>query len=471
MHFTYSFIYHIIYILVLYPLCTCLQVPLSPLSIPNTHSTNLRNLNSTSFYPTDYTYNIPTINMCFGLNGTHCFNLIYDTGMMYIIIGDNSTKSSFSKSYIVTESSTARVYGDIHSFAYRTGVIDGVESSEYCSFANGGGRSLYTFNFLIAFKRSEHFNIEGILGLGHGYIKTGSEKDPTTEEIEDKFSYVEYLKTYNLIKNKVFGHEYKNGTHGTFYIGEVPPSFKSKNKYHKCNALNTVKGLYKWYCNLKEIQLLTDETQTLLELTNGHVAFDTGYTDIRGPLEEGLKLYELFINISNHQCHILNKTTDGGSTYKKLMCDYNINIQTFPDIHFTLNDDAELVLKKEDMFRLIKTDKGYKYLCKIIIDIRYVYWNLGEPVLKNYDMMFSYDDDSISFVENLNLKGADYSEIIELNIVVIVLLVISIFVCMKRKHLFSNNKSIFSKKKNASGNKDENKEGFVSAQLSEIKGS
>jgi len=68
-------------------------------------------------------------------------------------------------------------------------------------------------------------------------------------------------------------------------------------------------------------------------------------------------------------------------------------------------------------------------------------WNLGEPILKNYNMVFNYEDNTVGFTENINLKEGDWS-------LTIIFMIIFIAVGITAVYLIRNRKKIFSKIKN-----------------------
>jgi uncharacterized membrane protein YuzA (DUF378 family) len=74
-------------------------------------------------------------------------------------------------------------------------------------------------------------------------------------------------------------------------------------------------------------------------------------------------------------------------------------------------------------------------------DTRCNYWNIGEPVLKNYNMVFNYEDNTVGFNENLNLKEGDWGVTIILMIIFIVIGVIGIYVVKNRKKIFNKIKN------------------------------
>ena len=64
-------------------------------------------------------------------------------------------------------------------------------------------------------------------------------------------------------------------------------------------------------------------------------------------------------------------------------------------------------------------------------------WNLGQVVLKNYDMVFNYDDNTVGFKQNLNYRGGDWFSIAILLLVLISLIVGTAFLFINRKKFLS----------------------------------
>ena len=96
-------------------------------------------------------------------------------------------------------------------------------------------------------------------------------------------------------------------------------------------------------------------------------------------------------DISGNKCTIEETKINDNDIYKRFICDYNLKISNIPNIHFTV-DDFDIILLNNDMFRLVQISNEYKFICKIVLDSRYTYWNIGEPLIKNYDMIFNADD-------------------------------------------------------------------------------
>ena len=389
-----------------------------------TSKKNLRKLNTTTLHSYDELYSTLSIPLCIGIP-KQCFNLIYDTGEMYLIVSSPPLKNTnpFTKYFNATASETST--SNINNFitiSYRNGGMQTREISDYIFLSEK--RPSFTFSFLLSWQTNVNYNFDGILGLGFLYPERLE-----GNSFDLRFSFIDYLKKNNLIKNKIFGHEYYNRTHGTFYIDEIPPSMG--DNYYKCKVETFIPFVTKWHCEMRSVSFSTGENFTDI---HSPVAFSTGYIDVRGPFNEGLIIFDTLIKYSNGKCAIVDYSINN-DRYSKIICDYNLNVKNIPNVVFNVKG-FELVLKNDDLFRLVSMNGVNKYICKIIIDTRYNYWNLGEAVLKNYNMVFNYDDKTIGFKENINLIGESWITTIMLSCLLITVCSFAIWIYKNRKRLF-----------------------------------
>ena len=420
---------NIIFLLILFLSLTsyslCIKFPMKKIEYKqiNNISNKLRNLNSSNFHSYDEFYNIMSIPLCIGIP-KQCFNLVYDTGEMYLIVSNTGNSAKFSKAFNMSASETSN--SNINHYValnYQNGQLQLREISDYAFVTED--RPSYIFCFLLAWNTSISYNFEGILGLGYFYPER-NEGNP----FDNRFSFMEYLKINKLINKKIFGHEYRNRTHGTFYIDEIPISM-SENNYFKCKVEPFIPYLNKWHCEMRSLAFSTGENFTEI---HSSVAFSTGYTDIRGPYNEGLIIFDTIMKYTNNKCIVQDVDIDK-EKYSKIICDSSLSIQSIPDIYFNIKG-FQLTLLKDDMFRLVKINGEKKYICKIIIDTRYNYWNLGEPILKNYNMVFDYDDKSVGFRENVNLIGESWFMTVILSCILFSVCCFGVWIYKNRKRLF-----------------------------------
>ena len=384
---------------------------------------NLRSLLSKPFQSYDDTYNIMSIPLCIGIPN-QCLNLLYDTGSMYMVVGSSSPNSKFSKFYNSSKSQTfsSKVQGYV-ALTYRHGAIQAREIMDFVYLTEH--KPKFTFNFLHAWNTTIQYNFDGILGLGFFYPARNNDNI-----FDERFSIIDYLKYNGIINHKRFGHEYLNQTYGKFYIDEIPNSMKNKN-YYKCDVYPFIPYLSKWHCELRAISFSNGENFTL---DYSPAAFDTAYIDIRGPFNEGKKIFNEILKQSKGMCQ--SETIEkNNQTYSKIICDEDISLSSFSDIYFNLKG-KELTLFKDDLFRLVLINGKAKYVCKIVLDSTYNYWNLGEPVLKNYDLIFDYEGKTVGFQENINYYGESWLPVIILFILFVGIFSFGVWLYINRKKIF-----------------------------------
>lgn len=116
----------------------------------------LRLLNETKLQSFDEIYHIMTLKVCVGLP-SQCFNLLYDTGMMYTVVGDaRANNSNFEHKFDSSQSQSYRsVNSGIYTFAYRYGTLNAREVCDYVLI--GEKKPPYTFNFDMIFNADDSF--------------------------------------------------------------------------------------------------------------------------------------------------------------------------------------------------------------------------------------------------------------------------------------------------------------------------
>ena len=392
----------------------------------NTKEFNLRNLKSQKLETYDYIYHILRTEICIGVP-PQCFKVAYDTGSQYLILGLVNTYSKFSKNFNFSHSETFKsAVNSFYGLSYRHGVIQAREVSDYLKLSDNI-KSKYLISFLITWNTTEQYEFDGILGLGNYYPKRDEDNS-----FDERFSFIHNLYDNGIISKKIFGHEYKSRTHGNLYLGEFPKSIE-----YKCPVSPFIPYINKWHCESRAIALSKGQNFTQF---HSPFAFDTGYIDIRGPFYEGNAILSEINDISNGKCHFISEEIDNEQRYIKLVCDYSLDIKKVPDIIFYLRG-YELRLRNIDLFRVVLIDGKKKYMSKIVGDSRYSYWNLGEPILKNYDMVFNYEDNTVGFSVNENIKDDEWIITVILGIVFIVIGGLAIYLISNRKKLFSRIRS------------------------------
>ena len=433
MKFFHFFIFFIFFNLLFFS--SCIELELNPYPIiqkaknEKNNSNNFRSLYTQDLEIANDIYNILTTELCLG-NPSQCFKFAYDTGNQYLIIGVKNTKAKFSNLYDTTISETFKSSTNtFFSIPYRYGIIQAREVSDFLKLPNNL-QAKYMISFMMSWNTTEKYEFDGILGLGNNYPKRDEDNS-----FDERFSLVHNLFSNGVIDKKLFGHEYNSRQKGYLYLGEVPPSLGYN--YYKCQVAPFIPYFNKWHCEGRAISLSPGENYT--QFTSPY-AFDTAYVDIRGPYFEGNTILSDIKEVFGEKCQFISEELDEDNRYVKLICDYDINVGDSPDVIFNLKG-FELRAKNIDIFRVVLIDGKKKYLSKIVGDTRYNCWILGEPVMKNYNMVFNYEDNTVGIVENENLREGDWTMTIILMIIFIAIGTITIYIVRNRKKLFNKMKS------------------------------
>ena len=394
----------------------------------NNNQKNLRKLLNQKLESNDFIYNILKTKICLGVP-PQCLNVAYDTGIPYLILGLSNSNSKFSKNLNSSISETFKsTLSNFYAISYRYGVIEAREVSDYLKLTDI--KAKYMLSFLVTWNTTEKYEFDGILGLGNSYPKRDEDNS-----FDERFSFIHNLYSNGIINKKIFGHEYTSRTEGKIYLGEIP--YSMEYNYYKCNVAPFIPYINKWHCESRAIAVSDRQNFTQF---HSPFAFDIAYVDIRGPFYEGNAILSEINDISNGKCQFISEEIDMEQRYIKLVCDYDLDIGKVPDIIFYLRG-FELKLKNIDLFRVVLIDGKKKYMAKIVGDSRYSYWNLGEPILKNYNMIFNYEDNTVGFTVNDNINEGDWTVTIILGIIFITLGILAIYLISNRKKIFARIKS------------------------------
>ena len=391
--------------------------------INNTNT--IRSLVQRDLSISNYKYLLMETEICIG-TPVQCFNVLYDTGSVYLILGMQSTKLKFKKGFNTIISDTYMSSCDnILSVSYKSAVIMAHEVRDKATIIENYNLP-YLFSFLLSFNSTESFDYEGILGLGNYYPNINEENS-----FDARFSFVHYLKMNGVINKLIFGHEYIDRTHGNIYFGEEPKSMRGG--YFKCKSDNFVSYMNKWHCQILSMYFSNGENYITLGST---AAFDTGYAYIKGPLYHVEIILNEIKKIGGDKCQEIFQYIDENNKLMRIVCDIDIEKSSFPDLSFDIVG-FKMTLLKGDLFRkIIDKNNEKKYEVIIIGDTTYDFWNFGEPILKNYDMVFNYEDNTVGLKVNDNYFGGDWTNVIILVIILIFFSCVAWYVIRNRKTLF-----------------------------------
>ena len=380
-----------------------------------------------TYVDNDYYYLIP---ICLGTPG-QCFNVLYETNFTHLIMNPNETDETFP--YSTEESSTSTETEDkIAPFSFPGSVInDDIEFQ----------LAIYNITFLQGetFKDKRFQMLDGVFGFGRYYTKSNKAFRPD-------FSLVNALYEKGVIKRRLFGHKYVGEEkYMKLYIGEITDKtyvqrFSAKENYPKCycssssDKLSKTAGAefgYLWSCEIEEISVtsgeLDDKTVKKFKRSYSPVIFSVGSNVISGPLEEAQELIDLLISLSPEESKCKTVTFNGNKI--NIVCRWTLDVFKFPTIKFNLGT-TELTLQAKNLFYKMYDIRGDVYIYKARFEFGpdEKFWTFGQPILREYDMVFDMDEGSVGFW-NMEGGGVNKRKLIQnVGAIVCVVVVISIFV-------------------------------------------
>lgn len=386
------------------------------------------------------------------------FNLLYDTSFPHIMV--NPVKEFLQKEknkthYFIKSNSSSLIEGQQLQILDYTGtsvsdtgkIIDQVFTLNWVHGQNvTGERSLF----------------EGVFGLGMKY------NNDSNSIYNLKYSLIDTLYSDKIIKKRIFGHKYfHDRKYMRLYLGEITDE-SFKGDYPKCYSKHTSESLkkinpfleYVWSCGLNSVSVVIDngkgkEEEVVIDNMNQNVVFSTGTNTITGPLEEGEKIINLILE-KDYGKNCKKNTLMSGVV--SLLCRWKTDIYDFPKIKFNIgersgiNKGIDLYLENNNIFfkEFEIAAERYIYRARFQFVPNMTYWVLGQSVLREYDMIFDMDDQSVGFW-NLEKKAKHTKKIFIFCLIAIVGTLIAIGVIYWCKYLRENSeeklkeKSFYSK--------------------------
>ena len=151
-----------------------------------------------------------------------------------------------------------------------------------------------------------------------------------------------------------------------------------------------------WICDLSHILIGNDEDELVwnnTSLINGNVVFDTRSKYVYIP-DEYLNYFEKKLDLDSKNCKLVQ---DSDSGVKYFSCPSELNLDDVKDLYFLL-DGYAFKLSAEDLFG--KNNGNLETLIRFV-DVDDNIFVLGMPFLKNYKMLFDYEN------FQLGLEGED----------------------------------------------------------------
>ena len=321
------------------------------------------------FYPYYFTLQIGTPN-------TSLYDIIFDTTTDYLwLAGDDNITLKKYESITKNESTTnVSISYPRNQFVNGTFVSDDISIDSYNT----------TISFVLTNKHPfREINAAGMLGI--------SGKNQNDSEGFSLFSILN--KHYNFTFNG-FSIVHTGMNKGMLYIGERENQVFSSQKNRTCKCVNRTMFADYWSCNLTKIIINNEE---MLLRDSAVSIFSKAEEMIYAPSDEGkiiLNKYLGLLDISGGKCSVVQNDTRSILYCKKFDYDF------LPDVGMILegkdsNEEISLTAIGEDLFR---NENETHLQFKIIVDSDISYWIFGEPLMKNYNFEFDYDNKTITIV-------------------------------------------------------------------------
>lgn len=366
----------------------------------------------------DFYYLIP---ICIG-TPPQCINVLYETILSHLIINPIPTENTYH--FKIDASSSSQTKKISNFLGKEKEIITDQLMLETLTFP---------FDFWLNSPEPNRFsNFEGVFGFGSDY-------DPINEVYNYNFSLVKALNSKKGGKN-IFGHKYfKERQHLRLYVGEITDSefvekYGNSKNYPKCYISSSNKILsdisnalsHVWSCKMEKIKII-DDSITDIPNTNGVVIFSTGYNKISGPLAQGQSIINRILQnpAINEKCKTV--MYDGNKT--NLICAWTFDIYSFPTIVFEING-IELGLTPSNLFYKEYDILGgnFVYKGRFSFDPDVEYWTVGQPLLREYDMVFDMDEGTVGFW-NAETIGVNKESLIKgIGFIVVLVVILSILV-------------------------------------------
>lgn len=320
---------------------------------------------------------------------TNKYSLLLDSTTSDIWIAGASTKNLFQNTFTPMNFSTYKKHSTTMTFTYHSHVLTSYYVTDVVYDPS------ITMGFFIVSNSSKinepiTKDYSGVLGV----------KKIVNYNDDDSGSY-SFLFISNLFKKNIIDYrslmiEYKSDKKGEITIGQNIMNIK--DYYDRCisqiNKDDFERFKFFWYCNLKQIKEINDtivyENNTIFisstDYANYYFVFDTASKYIEAPQKELKFIFSLVIRLSNEKCFM--RFMD--SEHDMIVCNRDFDIRKVPDIKFKMNEKI-LTIYSKDLFDFVDDH----YVFKVIESNGEETWFMGEPLIKNYQLILDYEKNFI----------------------------------------------------------------------------
>lgn len=372
---------------------------------------------------------MPSINICIGILRNQCFDLLISTTMLMTYIEDVSSQTKFyNRQYNSSLSPSSEkgissmgtpLLNDYFFGGFLKEAIN-ISSNSNSNDINSHNSSLINDTRLQFFlfdhsKTPINHPYDGFLGLRkHSDLRIA-------RQLTAENSLLSYLYLTKQITHINFAFKYDHQNGGGYIAIDVSPEYK--NKAPKCSTNSTVINSNLWSCLINEISI----GDKVYSLNNEIISFNSLSSLVIIPNASGMPLFQYIIHLTESKCQLINE-----NAYKIIICDDDVRIESFPDIHFRI-EEVDLKIKWTNLMKKGRYKNEPKYISTIAIlsvtNVRIQDWVIGLPGFIDYEYIFDQEDMSIT-IRYSPLKNAK-ARIVELMIAFLSILCLgSIYCCL-----------------------------------------
>jgi hypothetical protein len=321
-------------------------------------------------------------------NPPQTFSFLYDVGHFESIIpGVNCTKCDKRNLFNESSSSTYKPNGTEYTdIDYIISKVHGYLATDFMFIPKTNISTNINFVIYDDFTNEFGINFDGVLGLEHNYKRSS---------IAMNSSLIDLLHKEGKISKRIVTQKIHNSSNGQLIIGDLSEEIYDNLKNYSTCALNSEMDS-KWNCALQKL-FLGDNTNDSFTLgTNNRNYEYTFFSTINN-----------FIIASNSSLEYFNSTYFGNSTkdgkcritllnnYYVFKCKKaSFNLSHFQDLNIVIDGFGYKIYAK-DLFVSVSSDKDIQFLIYFKQDTSD--WILGQPLLKNYQIVFDGETDVVGF--------------------------------------------------------------------------
>jgi hypothetical protein len=295
------------------------------------------------------------------------FTLNNNTFQVYPAIIDTT------QSYILTQEEQNNNSSDINNI-----IINYYENNNNYLDINISGTIFHYF------KAKEKLIDKGYLGIIGISNKNRYKNSYINNNNWHKFSYLHMLKQEYGEIQKYINFIQKEDDEALIEFGDINPVFQTSTS-RRCSCNNIF-----WSCELSSLKIGGNEIYP--SSSNEYAIFSISEEFIIAPRYQGNKTLVYYKNLIQElfgeECN-LNYTNK--NNLANLTCPY-FNYEDLPDLSFVMKGGIKIMALSIDLFKILN-DFSLELKIKFYMNREDNNWYLGEPVIKNYNLLLNYTDE------------------------------------------------------------------------------